>query len=399
MTKKKPVRRYPSIRARWFPRANQWRWRARVKRKDAGELVGPWRDTQEEAHADVIDIRAKVGQGLGVVSTLAEAARALRARKASHGLSERSLQQLDAQEKVLTRYWRPEMPLSAITADEVAWFAGQAQSDEDRPRSPNSILQKDLPYLKRLLRVAGLPEAPVDQARDQMRQHLKVQPPRMEWFEPDEVRRIIDRMRNEVFKDRRGRVLDIPSREWHADIVTVFATTGIRSGEISRLRPQDVDLKRRVLRIVSKDRGHPRDAQVLDVAVPALERLVERAGKRTGEDGLFLVPGGERFLSLMFGRWKKRLNEPRLSGRTLRHSFGSFVFHMAENPAEARAVLGHRSMATTQRYLHELGLHEKKSLSRIESWWSGEADATSPAAGDEQSQPRQSDADAARDDY
>lgn len=382
MPKKAPKKRFPCIRPRWNETEQRFQWRARV-RIDQQERIGPWRWEQEDAYQDVVDIKARLGQGLGVIVTLADAARALRAKKEAQGLSERSLKALDHQEAFLLKHWKADAPLAAIDASDIGALIGKAlkpDDEDERPRSPNTILDKDLVYIARLLKIAGLPTAPVDVARDETRQHLKRQPPRMEWFEPEKVREIVDRMRHEVFKDKRGRVLTLDAREFHADIVLLFATTGIRSGELSRLTVDDVNLDRQVVRIISKDRGHPRDAQILSVAIEPLERLVARAVK-AGEKKL--VPGGERFLSVMFARWKARLGETKLSGRALRHSFGSFVFHMARNPAEAKAVLGHRSMATTQRYLHELGMHEKESLKKIDDWWSQEprAKASSSARG------------------
>lgn len=379
MPKKPPKKRFPCIRPRWHETEQRFQWRARV-RLCGKEEIGPWRWEQEDAYQDVVDIKARLGQGLGVISTLAEAARALRAKKEAQGLSERSLKALDHQEAFLLRHWRADAPLAAIDAGDIGALIGKAlkpDDEDERPRSPNTILDKDLTYIARLLRIAGLPTAPVDAVRDDTRQHLKRQPPRMEWFEPEKVREIVDRMRNEVFKDKRGRQLNLEAREFHADIVLLFATTGIRSGELSRLTVDDVNLDRQVIRIISKDRGHPRDAKILSVAIEPLERLIARAVK-AGEKKL--VPGGERFLSVMFARWKERLGETKLSGRTLRHSFGSFVFHMARNPSEARDVLGHRSMATTERYLHELGLHEKKSLRKIDDWWAGEPRATAASS-------------------
>ena len=142
--------------------------------------------------------------------------------------------------------------------------------------------------------------------------------------------------------------------------------SGLRVAEACGLNVEDLDLEGQRVRVMGKG-GKERVVPMGDFAAEALGRYLE-AGR-----GGFL-PGPESHArgaedALFFNRRKKRMT-PRdaramveryvrfaLAGRsvsphTLRHSFAT---HLLEGGADIRAVqelLGHASLATTQRYTH-----------------------------------------------
>ena len=135
--------------------------------------------------------------------------------------------------------------------------------------------------------------------------------------------------------------------------------SGLRVGEVAGLTVDRVDLDRGRVTVMGKG-AKEREVPMSDYAVEALGAYLS-AGRRT------LAPDGAREL---FHNRRKKPFSPRdirtmveryggtvLPGRrvtphTLRHSFAT---HLLEGGADIRAVqelLGHASVATTQRYTH-----------------------------------------------
>jgi len=136
--------------------------------------------------------------------------------------------------------------------------------------------------------------------------------------------------------------------------------TGIRVGELVGLDLDDVDLDRRVIRVMgkgSKERVVPVGVPAVDAVLSWLQRGRPRLVASTSGPALLLGSRG--------GRWNQRqaraavtnLSDQssitqRVGPHTLRHSSAT---HLLEGGADLRSVqemLGHASLATTQIYTH-----------------------------------------------
>lgn len=145
-----------------------------------------------------------------------------------------------------------------------------------------------------------------------------------------------------------------------AAIVELLYATGIRVGELAALDVDDLDRERRVVRVFGKGRkerttpyGLPAEralARWLDVGRPQL--FVPGAGA-----ALFLGARGARIDQRAVRTVVHRLladvpGAPDLGPHGLRHTAAT---HLLEGGADLRSVqelLGHASLATTQRYTH-----------------------------------------------
>jgi integrase/recombinase XerC len=143
-------------------------------------------------------------------------------------------------------------------------------------------------------------------------------------------------------------------------ILELLYATGIRVGELAGLDEGDVDQSRRVVRVVGKG-DKERSVPFGQPAAAALTAWLRHgrpdlAGSRSGS-ALFLGARGARIDTRVVRRVvhaavQREPQAPDLGPHGLRHSAAT---HLLEGGADLRSVqelLGHASVATTQRYTH-----------------------------------------------
>ena len=144
-------------------------------------------------------------------------------------------------------------------------------------------------------------------------------------------------------------------------ILELLYATGIRVAELCRLDVGDLDGDRGKVRVLGKG-GKEREAPMGQAAVAAMADYLEgvRAGMQPPDgdsQALFFNRRGKRASTRDIRAVVEKYRGAVLAGRrasphTLRHSFAT---HLMEGGADIRAVqelLGHTSLATTQRYTH-----------------------------------------------
>jgi integrase/recombinase XerC len=153
---------------------------------------------------------------------------------------------------------------------------------------------------------------------------------------------------------------DDPFIERDRAILELLYAAGIRVSELTGLDLNNVDLGRGRIRVMGKG-GKEREALLGQPAVEAIRSYLTWArgeiAPEGSEDALFFNRRGKRIgprdvRSLVEKYRKMVLPGHRASPHTLRHSFAT---HLMEGGADIRAVqelLGHASLATTQRYTH-----------------------------------------------
>lgn len=142
-------------------------------------------------------------------------------------------------------------------------------------------------------------------------------------------------------------------------VLELLYGSGLRVGEVCGLTPDRVDLARARVSVMGKG-SKEREVPMSDFAVMALEDYLRHARPFIAPPtapGLFFNrrgnPMSERDVRAMVEKYRKlSLTDKHASPHTLRHSFAT---HLLEGGADIRAVqelLGHASLATTQRYTH-----------------------------------------------
>jgi len=144
-------------------------------------------------------------------------------------------------------------------------------------------------------------------------------------------------------------------------ILEVMYGSGLRVGEVASLSLASVDLERGRVLVMGKG-SKEREVPMSEHAVVAVARYLQAgrpflATSGVASDALFLNlrgrPIGPRDVRAMVEQYGARiLAGRRVTPHTLRHSFAT---HLLEGGADIRAVqelLGHATVATTQRYTH-----------------------------------------------
>lgn len=172
----------------------------------------------------------------------------------------------------------------------------------------------------------------------------------------DETSRLLESDREESFLSCRNRA-----------ICEVLYGSGLRVSEMCALNIGDVDDEQvRVMGKGKKERLVPMGRE----AIKALDRYLHFRTTPVDEKALFLTEKGRRLDRVAVWRMIRKKSQEagitkKISPHTLRHSFAT---HLLENGADLRVIqemLGHASIATTDRYTHVSTLHLTNSFTQF----------------------------------
>jgi integrase/recombinase XerC len=172
--------------------------------------------------------------------------------------------------------------------------------------------------------------------------------------------------------DQAAALMDSPTSQDRSSlrdkaILETFYSTGIRLSELVGLHLEDIDFDSGLARIRGKGKKE-RIVPIGSKAIEALKKCLEEnpsshrpsqiSGKRAfgSAQALFLNRAGGRLtarsVARIVKRYLSRVGLPEASPHGLRHSFAT---HLLEEGVDLRSIqelLGHSSIATTQRYTH-----------------------------------------------
>jgi site-specific recombinase XerD len=150
-------------------------------------------------------------------------------------------------------------------------------------------------------------------------------------------------------------------------ILEVLYASGIRRAELAGLNLQDVDLERRLMRVIGK--GNKQRTVLINGSAQDAMLAYLGVRPRTNDEAFFVGRRGERLG--VRAVWSVVKTVERLSGATfhvsphvMRHSFAT---HLLENGADIMTIkelLGHESLATTQIYTNVSVEHMRRTYDR-----------------------------------
>ncbi len=144
-------------------------------------------------------------------------------------------------------------------------------------------------------------------------------------------------------------------------ILEVFYGTGIRAGELAKLKAMDVDVEDRILRVVLGKGSRDRNVPLTRAAAEATERYLTdgRPKIRGAMQSRFLflaVRGGRMYASLLNevvqDAARRAGIEKHVTCHTLRHSVATHLLKGGADIRHIQAILGHSRLSSTERYTH-----------------------------------------------
>lgn len=197
-----------------------------------------------------------------------------------------------------------------------------------RKVSPATV-NADLRALHRVFAV-GIRHGYCDSNPVQQVDRPRADAPAMDWFTEGELSETIARIPDEHTRD----------------VLLLFALTGLRRSEAARLQPGHVRLRLR--QIVVPGKTATRVVPISTDLDQPLARLLARAKAQ-------LLPGGTHAIDDLFRAARKACEDRRLHPHALRHTFGTALVRQGTRPDVVMRLMGHRSLTTTLRYVHEVG--------------------------------------------
>lgn len=145
----------------------------------------------------------------------------------------------------------------------------------------------------------------------------------------------------------------------NALIVVMLYSTGMRESELVGLKDIDVDTHRGELKVLgkrNKERIIPFGAELREMI--EYYRVLRDKIAGAGVEAFFVRPGGEPlYRALVYKVVRQSLTDAdvasaRRSPHVLRHSFATDMLNDGADLNAVQKLLGHQSLATTQRYTH-----------------------------------------------
>ena len=165
----------------------------------------------------------------------------------------------------------------------------------------------------------------------------------------------------------------------HLAILMLMYSSGMRVSEVVRLRPDDIDTDRHLIRVRGGKGRKDRYTVLSDVVLDTIRDYYMRWRPEN-----FLFPGNRRgshlsarsVQNVVSGARKRAGIKKQFSTHALRHSFATHLLESGTDLWYIQELLGHKSARTTQIYTHVTRRDIARIVSPLDRMMEGEAAAT-----------------------
>ncbi len=146
--------------------------------------------------------------------------------------------------------------------------------------------------------------------------------------------------------------------------------TGMRPAELTYLTWNDIDFHLKTVKVQAKEEWRPKtnEERVIPLSRNALGILQELYEKRKGR---WVFSTSDRPVKSIRTALKTAAKKAGLSKRVspnmLRHTFATHALLKGADLESVREIMGHKDIATTQKYLHSIQEHLRKTVENLDS--------------------------------
>ena len=173
-------------------------------------------------------------------------------------------------------------------------------------------------------------------------------------LEPEEAQRLISISNKRYITGLRNKA-----------VLSLMLNMGLRVSEVTNLKPGDINLTKRKLRIVNGKGGVDRDLIIPEALIDLLKEWKKRKPENSEyffttikdrKNGSFASKKGKklsvRYIQEAIKRYSRKADiNKNITPHTLRHTFGTFFYRQTKDIETLRKLLGHADISTTQIYV------------------------------------------------
>jgi len=170
-------------------------------------------------------------------------------------------------------------------------------------------------------------------------------------------------------KDQVWKIIDTPKNLKHRLMLMTTYAAGLRAGEVRRLKPEHIDSKRMLIKVVGAKGYKDRYTMLSKMLLEELRRYYQACRPKT-----YLFPSAikkrkdqplsyEALRSIYEKARKKAGVKNGVGIHTLRHSFATHLLEAGYDIRKIQVLLGHTKLSTTMIYLHV----SRETLSKVPS--------------------------------
>lgn len=173
-----------------------------------------------------------------------------------------------------------------------------------------------------------------------------------------------------------ARFLSIPNKRFisglrNKAILRLMLSMGLRVSEVVNLKPGDLNLTLRKLRIVNGKGGVDRDIIIPEFIIDLLKEWKDK--KPSGTSYFFTTSSGNKlnrvYIYNMVRNYTKRAGiDKNVSPHTLRHTFGTNFYRQTKDIETLRKILGHAHINTTQIYVTLANIDIEKAMNGFKDY-------------------------------
>jgi integrase/recombinase XerD len=234
--------------------------------------------------------------------------------------------------------------------------------------APDQIPEAKVREFLGLLAQRGLSPSTVNQAISGVRFFYQQVVPRKWHFDLD-YQRAPQRLPVTLSGEEVSRLLDAATRLRDRAAMEIGYSAGLRLSEVLHLRLTDIDSQQMVIRIQQGKGRKDRNVMLSRVLLDTLRRYWKERKPRhwlfPGQRGN--QPVHETVIQRAFAEAKARARiDKDVTFHSLRHSFATHLMESGVAPRTIQALLGHRSLSTTERYTHVAGDYLRTTASPLD---------------------------------